>query len=80
MYQLRDVYDKSFNRKEITLPSIHILHQHRDQVTGVETRKSDIRKKKRQLVTRVNRNLRDRKIAALAKVFLKNNKPIQASV
>lgn len=80
MYQLRDVFGPSLTKKDITPTNIHVLHQHRDQITGVENRKSDIRKKKRQLTARVNQNLKNRQIAKLAQTFLANNKPVQASV
>jgi hypothetical protein len=76
MYQLRDIYNESLNKKVIILPNIHTLHQRRDQITGVEEQKSDIRKKKKQLTARVNQNLRNRQIAKLAQAFLKNNEPV----
>lgn len=80
MYQLRDIFNPNLIKKKTTPTNIHLLHQHRDQVTGVETKKSDIRKRKRQLVARINQNMNNRIIAAKAKAFLEKNKPIQVSV
>lgn len=79
MYQLRDVFNANLTKKDISSINIHLLHQHRDQVTGVEKQKSNIRKKKKQLTARVNQNLKNRQIAKLAQAFLANNKPIQTS-
>jgi hypothetical protein len=80
VYQLRDIFNTNLTRKTTTPINVHILHQHKDQVTGVETRKSDIKKRKRQLVARVNLNMKNRQIAKLAQTFLANNKPIQTLV
>jgi hypothetical protein len=78
MYQIGDIYNTALIRKPVSTPTnIHILHQHRDQITGVEQKKSLVRKKKRDIVARVNQTLNNRKIAALAQNFLKKNKPIQ---
>ena len=80
MYQLGDVYNKNLNRKAIICSNIHIVHQHRDQVTGVERKKSITRKKKRDMVKRINLNTRNREIAELAKTFLANNAPVKTTV
>jgi hypothetical protein len=78
MYQISDIYNPDLIRKPVGTPiNIHILHQHRDQITGVEQKKSLVRKKKQDIVARVNQTLNNRKIAALAQNFLKENKPIQ---
>lgn len=77
MYQIGDLYNKDLTRKNNNLPIIHTLHQHRDQITGVERKKSIIRKKKRNLIARVNLNMNNRKVAALAQAFLQKNNPIK---
>lgn len=78
MYQISDIYSPDLTRKPIKTPiNIHVLHQHRDQVTGVEKMKSLTRKKKRNMVARINQTLDNRKIAALAQKFLKLNNPVK---
>jgi hypothetical protein len=78
MYQIKDLYNSDFTRKPINAPiNIHVLHQHRDQVTGVEQKKSAIKKKKRNIIARINQTLDNRKIAALAQTFLKSNNPVK---
>jgi hypothetical protein len=78
MYQISDIYNKDLTRKPIgALINIHILHQRRDQITGIEQKKSRIKKKKQTMVNRVNLNLKNRQIAALAQTFLKSNNPIK---
>lgn len=74
MYQIQDLI-----KKTTPLP-IHIIHQHKDQTAGVEQKKSKTKKKKRNMETIINRNLRDKKIAELAKDFLKHNEPIRCTV
>lgn len=78
MYQVNDIYNPDLTKKDSISPiNVHILHQRRDQITGVEQRKSLSRKKKRDMIARVNLNTRNREIAALAQAFLQANKPIQ---
>lgn len=78
MYQISDIYNSDLTRKPLSTPiNIHILHQHRDQVTGVEKRKSLVRKKKQNMVTRINTNMNNKKIAELAQAFLKSNNPVK---
>lgn len=77
MYQIGDLYNTDLTKKAGSTPTnVHVLHQRRDQVTGVEKKKSLSRKKKRDLITRVNHNMNNRKIAALAQAFLQANKPV----
>lgn len=80
MYKIGDIYNTNLTKKptETVLP-VHMLHQHRDQVTGIEQRKSIARKKRRDMTARINLNLRNKKIATLARNFLENNKPIKTS-
>jgi hypothetical protein len=81
MYQIGDVYNPDLTRKPVSAPTnVHLFHQRRDQITGVERKKSLVRKKKRDMVERINLNLRNRRVAALAQTYLEKNKPIQASV
>lgn len=78
MYQISDIYKPNLIRKPVGTPiNIHILHQHRDQITGIEQKKSLVRRKKRDLTARVNLNLRNKKVTKLAQAFLQANKPIQ---
>jgi hypothetical protein len=77
MYQINDLYTPNFTRKPIGFTNIHVLHQHRDQITGIEQKKSLVKKKKRDIVARINLNMNNRKIAALAQTFLKKNKPVK---
>jgi hypothetical protein len=78
MYQINDVYNPDLTRKTVNTPtSVHVLHQKRDQITGVERKKSISRKKKRDMTARVNLNLRNKKITELAQAFLEKNNPIQ---
>jgi hypothetical protein len=78
MYQINDLYNPDLTRKTISTPtSVHVLHQKRDQTTGVERRKSVSKKKKRDMTARVNLNLRNKKIAELAQAFLKKSNPVK---
>lgn len=78
MYQISDIYNPDLTRKPIGAPiNIHILHQHRDQVTGIERRKSLTRKKKRDIIARININMNNRRVAALAQTFLKKSNPVK---
>jgi hypothetical protein len=78
MYQICDIYNKDLTKKDnIPVINVHILHQKRDQVTGIEKKKSIIQKKKRDLIARVNTNLRNKKIAELAQAFLKKSDPVK---
>lgn len=81
MYQISDIYSPDLTRKPIgTSINIHALHQHRDQVTGVEQKKSLIKKKKKNMAARINLNLRNRQVAELARKYLKDNTPIKTAV
>lgn len=78
MYQIGDLYKQDLTEKPASAPtSIHILHQRRDQVTGIEQKKSLIRQKKRAMAARINLNLRNREIVELAQTFLKKSDPIK---
>lgn len=77
MYQINEIYNPDLTRKLGAPIDIHVLHQHRDQITGLEQKKSLIKKKKRAMVTRINLNMNNRKVAALAQTFLQKNNPVR---
>lgn len=79
MYKFADIFNKNLTKKPITPLPINVLHQHQDQI--VEQRKAKERQKQKQEQEKIalitNKNLRNKEISAMAKNFLKNNKPIK---
>lgn len=78
MFQIGDLYRTDLTKKATSAStSIHILHQKRDQITGLEQKKSFIRKKKRAMISRINTNMRNREIIKLAQTFLRKSDPVK---
>ena len=63
-YQLRDIYNKNFERKTTKLPNILVLHQQKNQRTGQEARRSRVRKNRRmaEIINLAKKNLAAGKI------------------
>ena len=73
MYQLRDLYDPAFNKKETPLTNIHVLHQKQDQTLNIEQRLSANRKKKRHQTVRMQQAANNKVVTALATKYMEKH-------
>lgn len=55
-FAINQIYGPDFNRKQHTPKDVSVTHQQQDQERGIEQRKAAIRKRRRDLIRRIERN------------------------
>lgn len=68
-FAINQIYDPDFNLKHHTPRNIAILHQQQDQESGIEQHRAAIRKRRRDLASRIAHNV---KMAGIINTARKN--------
>lgn len=79
-YAINQIYGPEFNRKRTTSKDVLILHQQRDQETGIEQKKAAIRRRKRETAHRIEHNQKMAEIVNLARKNVAEGKVIKVGV